>query len=164
MRKVVICCIAALAIMVGCTSIDCSVNSTVLCSYRFMNAKGDSVMLGNPVSVVSARTIDGNDTVLINKLEKACTFRIPMSYSQDEDELRFEMIDTITKTVTTDIVKIQKTNQPHFESVDCNPAFFHTITGVTHTKNAIDSVVINNPNVDTDETKEHLYIYFHPHY
>ena len=87
-----------------------------------------------------------------------------MSYSQDEDELRFEMIDTITKTVTTDIVKIQKTNQPHFESVDCNPAFFHTITGVTHTKNAIDSVVINNPNVDTDETKEHLYIYFHPHY
>lgn len=160
MRKVVICCIAALPIMVGCTSIDCSVNSTVLCSYRFMNAKGDSVMLGNPVSVVSARTIDGNDTVLINKLEKACTFRIPMSYAQDADELRFIVTDNQGKE-STDYVVVSKTNEPVFESVDCAPRYNHTISSISTTHNFIDSLVVKNNKVTNDPTKINIFVYLH---
>lgn len=151
--------IAALLIT-ACTTLDCPMNNTV--SVRFA-LRGPVDTLADTLTIMAVRP-DKDDSTLFNCGVETTYFLLPMSYSQDEDELRFEMIDTITKTVTTDIVKIQKTNQPHFESVDCNPAFFHTITGVTHTKNAIDSVVINNPNVDTDETKEHLYIYFHPHY
>ena len=151
--------IAALLIT-ACTTLDCPMNNTV--SVRFA-LRGLVDTLADTLTIMAVRP-DKDDSTLFNRGVETTHFLLPMSYSQDEDELRFEMIDTITKTVTTDIVKIQKTNQPHFESVDCNPAFFHTITGVTHTKNAIDSVVINNPNVDTDETKEHLYIYFHPHY
>ena len=151
--------IAALLIT-ACTTLDCPMNNTV--SVRFA-LRGLVDTLADTLTIMAVRP-DKDDSTLFNRGVETTYLLLPMSYSQDEDELRFEMIDTITKTVTTDIVKIQKTNQPHFESVDCNPAFFHTITGVTHTKNAIDSVVINNPNVDTDETKEHLYIYFHPHY
>lgn len=151
--------IAALLIT-ACTTLDCPMNNTV--SVRFA-LRGPVDTLADTLTIMAVRP-DKDDSTLFNRGVETTYLLLPMSYSQDEDELRFEMIDTITKTVTTDIVKIQKTNQPHFESVDCNPAFFHTITGVTHTKNAIDSVVINNPNVDTDETKEHLYIYFHPHY
>lgn len=147
-------------LITACTTLDCPMNNTV--SVRFA-LRGLVDTLADTLTIMAVRP-DKDDSTLFNRGVETTHFLLPMSYSQDEDELRFEMIDTITKTVTTDIVKIQKTNQPHFESVDCNPAFFHTITGVTHTKNAIDSVVINNPNVDTDETKEHLYIYFHPHY
>ena len=159
MRKIIPILIAALLIT-ACTTLDCPMNNTV--SVRFA-LRGPVGTLADTLTIMAVRP-DKDDSTLFNRGVETTYFLLPMSYSQDEDELRFEMIDTITKTVTTDIVKIQKTNQPHFESVDCNPAFFHTITGVTHTKNAIDSVVINNPNVDTDETKEHLYIYFHPHY
>lgn len=159
MRKIIPILIAALLIA-ACTTLDCPMNNTV--SVRFA-LRGPVDTLADTLTIMAVRP-DKDDSTLFNRGVETTYFLLPMSYSQDEDELRFEMIDTITKTVTTDIVKIQKTNQPHFESVDCNPAFFHTITGVTHTKNAIDSVVINNPNVDTDETKEHLYIYFHPHY
>lgn len=159
MRKIIPLLIAALAIT-ACTTLDCPMNNTV--SVRF-TLRGLVDTLADTLTIMAVRP-DKDDSTLFNRGVETTYFLLPMSYSQDEDELRFEMIDTITKTVTTDIVKIRKTNQPHFESVDCNPAFFHTITGVSHTKNAIDSVVINNPNVDTDETKEHLYIYFHPHY
>ena len=159
MRKIIPMLIAALLIT-ACTTLDCPMNNTV--SVRFA-LRGLVDTLADTLTIMAVRP-DKDDSTLFNRGVETTYLLLPMSYSQDEDELRFEMIDTITKTVTTDIVKIQKTNQPHFESVDCNPAFFHTITGVTHTKNAIDSVVINNPNVDTDETKEHLYIYFHPHY
>ena len=159
MRKIIPMLIVALLIT-ACTTLDCPMNNTV--SVRFA-LRGLVDTLADTLTIMAVRP-DKDDSTLFNRGVETTYLLLPMSYSQDEDELRFEMIDTITKTVTTDIVKIQKTNQPHFESVDCNPAFFHTITGVTHTKNAIDSVVINNPNVDTDETKEHLYIYFHPHY
>ena len=159
MRKIIPMLIVALLIT-ACTTLDCPMNNTV--SVRFA-LRGPVDTLADTLTIMAVRP-DKDDSTLFNRGVETTHFLLPMSYSQDEDELRFEMIDTITKTVTTDIVKIQKTNQLHFESVDCNPAFFHTITGVTHTKNAIDSVVINNPNVDTDETKEHLYIYFHPHY
>ena len=159
MRKIIPMLIVALLIT-ACTTLDCPMNNTVSVSFAL---RGPVDTLADTLTIMAVRP-DKDDSTLFNRGVETTHFLLPMSYSQDEDELRFEMIDTITKTVTTDIVKIQKTNQPHFESVDCNPAFFHTITGVTHTKNAIDSVVINNPNVDTDETKEHLYIYFHPHY
>lgn len=160
MRKVVFGCMAALAMMAGCTSIDCSVNSTVLCSYRFMNANGDSLILSNPISVVSARTIDGNDTVLINKLENACTFRIPMSYSLDADELRFIVTDNQGKE-NTDYVVVSKTNEPVFESVDCAPRYNHTISSVNTTHNFIDSLVVKNNKVTNDPTKINIFVYLH---
>ena len=64
------------------------------------------------------------------------------------------------KATTLDTVTVTKENHPHFESVDCSPAYFHTITAVSTTHNAIDSVVIKNPDVNYDTSKKHFYIYF----
>jgi len=144
--------------LAACTALDCPMNNTV--SVRF-DLRGSVDTLSDTLTVSAVRKT-GADTVLFNRGVETTSFMLPMSYAQEEDELLFEMIDTVTKTLTTDVVKIKKTNQSHFESVDCNPSIYHTITGVSHTKNAIDSIVINNPNVDNDETKEHLYIYFRP--
>ena len=49
---------------------------------------------------------------------------------------------------------------PRFASVDCQVAYFHTITAVESTHNFIDSIVINNPNVDYDTERQHFRIYF----
>ena len=106
----------------------------------------------------SKRT-SGTDSVLINQDTKVDSLMIPMSYVQAEDELHFQLTTTDGTTVN-DTVKVKKTDHPHFESVDCNPAYFHTITGVSYTTHAIDSVVINQPNVTYDATTPHFRLYF----
>ena len=55
---------------------------------------------------------------------------------------------------------IRKEDHPHFESVDCNPSFFHTLKAAETTRHGIDSIVIKYSTVNYDTTKEHLYIYF----
>ena len=60
---------------------------------------------------------------------------------------------------TTDTVWVEKQNLPHFESVDCNPAMFHTIKGVRTTHHAIDSIKINNDKVTYNDTKPHFLLY-----
>lgn len=149
-----------LLFVASCTSIDCSVNSTVLCSYRFMNANGDSVALNYPLSVVSAHSISGNDTVLINQQEKASAFRIPMSYALDADELRF-ILNMDAEVKLTDYVVVSKTNEPVFESVECSPRYNHTITDVKTTHNFIDSIVVKNNKVSNDPTKINILVYIH---
>ncbi|MBR1725569.1 MAG: hypothetical protein IJ724_02805, partial [Muribaculaceae bacterium] len=57
---------------------------------------------------------------------------------------------------TTDTITILKLDRPHFEAVDCNPTYFHTITQVYTTNHRIASVEIGNPNVDYDDSKAHL--------
>lgn len=103
--------------------------------------------------------IEGTDSVLINKDVNVDSFSLPMSYSLDEDVLFFE-IHTLSKQVFKDTVTVSKENRSHFESVDCSPSFFHTITGVKTTHNYIDSIVINQKEVNYDASKAHFYIYF----
>ena len=57
-------------------------------------------------------------------------------------------------------ITITKTNTPHFESTECGPAYYHTIEGVSTTNHKIESVTINDTEVNHDGTKEHIRILF----
>lgn len=139
----------------GCSSIECPLNNTVYTKYKLA---GNVTTLTGTLTVAIKRT-SGTDSVLINQDTKVDSLMIPMSYVQAEDELHFQLTTTDGTTVN-DTVKVKKTDHPHFESVDCNPAYFHTITGVSYTTHAIDSVVINQPNVTYDATTPHFRLYF----
>lgn len=84
---------------------------------------------------------------------------LPISYQNHEDTLIFELKDTFN-VLRRDTVWIAKTNQPHFESVDCNISYFHEITSVRWTNEAIDSIGINKKDVNYDASTEHFHIYF----
>jgi len=58
-----------------------------------------------------------------------------------------------------DTVWIKKEDHPHFESVDCNTVFFHTLTNVRHTRNYLDSIVIKNTSVTFDDETVHFKLY-----
>ena len=77
----------------------------------------------------------------------------------DEDIYLFCISQYETGVKTTDTVWVEKQNLPHFESVDCNPAMFHTIKGVRTTHHAIDSIKINNDKVTYNDTKPHFLLY-----
>lgn len=141
----------------ACSSVECPLNNTV---YSVYSLKGKVDTLKDTLTISAIRA-NGTDTVLWNRSTNTTSFQLPMSYGQEVDVLVFQLIDT-TQTLRTDTVRVGKTNEPHFESVECGPVFFHTITGVSSTKNAIDSIVISNSKVTYDNTKTHFNIYFKP--
>lgn len=155
MRKIIPFILLMILAMVGCTSLDCPLNNTVYTKYKL---QGDVSQLTDTLTI-STTKIEGTDSVLINKDVNVDSFSLPMSYSQDQDVLYFT-VNTQNNQQFTDTVTVSKENYSHFESVDCSPAFFHTITGVKTTHNIIDSIVINNKEVNYNATKAHFYIYF----
>ena len=144
-----------LVFIVSCSTIDCPVDNLVETRYRFLNTAGDSLVLMDTLSITSMRA-DGEE-VLLNRKVGMATIQVPISYSHPEDILVFNVYNNEYSIVDT--VWVKKDDIPHFESVDCNASFFHTITGVRYTTNFIDSIVINDPSVDYDKTTIHFYIY-----
>lgn len=141
-------------IMAGCSSIDCPLNNRVYAKYKLA---GNVKTLSDSLTL-SANLGDGNDSVIINKSVNTDSFELPMSYQRSEDVFFMELKNS--NGTQFDTIKVSKTNAPHFEAVDCSPAIFHVITGVKYTKNRIDTIVINNPNVTYDATKSTFLIHF----
>ena len=148
----------AAAVLFSCTTIDCPLNNLVHTKFVMM---GDVDTLKDTLNVIALRQ-DGTDTILYNLGVNTTSLSLPISYQQTEDQLVFLVTDTTTKVTTSDTLRITKLNSPHFESTECPPTFFHEITAVSTTHHQIDSVVINNPHVDNDNQKEHIYIYYRP--
>ena len=160
-------CLSLLAVY-SCSSIDCPVENTVSVQYEIRDKAGNSLPIKDSLSVVTTR-LDGKNveleitsrnessTTILNKLIDKSAFSLPISYSHPEDVLFF-CFKNATKTVV-DTVWIKKDDIPHFESVDCSAAFFHELTDVRHTHNAIDSLVLVNTSVNYDYTTIHFYLY-----
>lgn len=148
--------VVPLLLLSACASIDCSITSAVSCHYSL---RGEVDALSDTLTILAMRP-NSNDTIVLNRLTQANAFSLPVSYEYDSDQLLFLQKDTVGE-LRTDTVTLFKTNNPHFDSVDCPPRFFHTITRVQTTHHGIDSIVIAHPNIDYDE-KENLLIYFHP--
>ncbi len=142
-------------VICACSSVDCPMNSSIYTVYRLYKANGVADTLKDSLSVVTFQKTPEQDAVLLNKLANVSEFYLPVSYQQTEDILYF----LFTDTEVIDTVTIKKENRKHFESINCNPSFFHTITGVEHTKNRIDSIIVNNPEVTYDKGKAHFHIY-----
>lgn len=156
MRKIIPIILFTILTMVGCSTLDCPLNNTVYTKYKL---DGDVKQLTGCTMTISTPTKSGVDSILINMQENADSFNIPMSYVNAADTLYFEVTDA-RQRIFHDTVTVSKDNHPHFESIDCSPSFFHTITDVKTTHNLIDSIVINHKDVNFDATKSHFLIYF----
>lgn len=147
------------ALMVACSSVDCPVDSSVTTLYQIRNSDGTELTLTDTLTVKSTRN-DGKDTIIYNKGISISEFALPISYLHPEDVLVFSFDNDNNDSLhVADTVWIKKDDYPHFESVDCNTTYFHTITDVRFTCNYIDSIVINNPSVTYDSQTVHFYLY-----
>ena len=145
----------SLLVMSSCSSIDCPVQNVVSVQYEIRDKAGEALSITDSLSVISERK-DGQ-YVSLNRLIGKSAFSLPISYSHPEDVLFFCFKDSVKTLVDT--VWIKKDDIPHFESVDCSAAFFHELTNVRHTHNAIDSLVIVNTSVNYDVNTVHFYLY-----
>jgi hypothetical protein len=153
-------------LMVACSSVDCPVNSTVATLYQIRNSDGTELKLVDTMTVmtVDAESKDvilynGRDSIIYNKGVGISQFNLPISYAHPEDVLVFKFEIANTDSLVEDTVRIKKDDYPHFESVDCNTTYFHTLTDVKYTRHYIDSIVIKNPSVTYDSQTVHFYLY-----
>ena len=148
------------AFFISCTSIDCPVQNLVYTNYALKKADGSTDTLNIDTLWIKTKRADGTDTLLLNALcgSTATKFSLPISYTQPEDVFITQLTDT-SGIPDIDTIRIKKENYPHFESVDCQAAYFHEITSVATTQNIIDSIVINNPHVNYDATTAHFNLY-----
>lgn len=144
-------------LLMSCTSIDCPVQNTVYTIYNMYKSDGTPDTLRDTLTVYVTRS-DGTDSVVLNRSVNTTEMDLPISYSAPADTLCLVMKDTLS-VIRLDTIIVSKTNEPHFESVDCSASFFHEITGVSCTHNAIDSIVINKTSVNYDSSTEHFHLY-----
>ena len=91
MRKVIFALFAFAGLLLGCTSVDCSMNNSVAGVYAFLPARNDSLGNWNDSSLtVVVKGIEGEDTIM-NKKAISSNFSLPVSYTQDVDEFRFPL-------------------------------------------------------------------------
>lgn len=153
--------VCALGGIGACSTIDCPVQNTVHAVYGLYSADEQLDTLRDTMYVVTRRK-DGKDTLLFNAGIGLTTFQLPVSYSHPEDTLYFLFVNGPDYRLR-DTVLIKKDDIPHFESVDCNASFFHRLTAVRTTHNAIDSLVITKNFVDYDAKTMHFHLYLKRH-
>ena len=156
-KALVVAMIAGLGLS-ACSSIDCPLNNRTYASFKLA---GDVTKLVDTLTVSTPRNIDNpeEDTVLINRLVDTDSLSLPMSYQRTEDIYIFTFVQKDTELKTIDTLWVSKENEPHFESVDCNPVMFHTIKDVRFTQRAIDSIKVNYNKVTYNDAKAHFHIY-----
>ncbi len=142
----------------ACSSIDCPLNNRTYASFKLA---GDVTKLVDTLTVSTPCNIDNpeEDTVLINRLVDTDSLSLPMSYQRTEDIYIFTFVQKDTELKTIDTLWVSKDNEPHFESVDCNPVMFHTIKDVRFTQRAIDDIKVNYNKVTYNDAKAHFLIY-----
>lgn len=171
MKRILIVCIAiavAHVLVTSCSTIDCPAINTVRTYYQICNSDGTKMTFKSALSVISKRSNGTDtllfsnlaDTLLLNRGTEISDFSLPVSYSHPEDILVFVYSNLAGDEIyAIDTAWIKKDDIPHFESVDCNVSFFHRLTGVRHTNNFIDSLVIKETSVTYDQTKVHFFLY-----
>jgi len=158
MRKIIVF-IVTILIIGACTSIDCPVENKVITIYNLKKANGSTDTLKFDTLTIETRISDGKDLTLLNQATGITTYEMDISYTQPEDVFFYTLLDTLGNTYR-DTVYVKKENYPHFESVDCQAAYFHKITEVRTTHHIIDSIVIKRSTVNYDSRNEHFHIYF----
>ena len=154
------------SLLISCSSIDCPVQNLVYTRYMLYQPNGKPDTLDLDTMWVKTRKANGKDSTVLNSLcgDNATGFSLPISHTQSEDKF-LVLMRKYGQTVGYyyDSIIVKKEDYPHFESVDCQPSYFHKITGVRCLGNIIDSVVIKNPTVNYDtKSSEHFRIYINP--
>ena len=154
--------LSSILFLFACSSIDCPVKNTVAVYYVISSYNDAGEMVADSLRDtlwVWTRRADDEDTLVLNRLVDKSRFSLPISYNHPEDVLIFATRDT-SLAWTLDTVWLKKDNIPHFESVDCSAHFFHQLTNVRCTHDAIDSLVISNPSVTYDDGVTNIHIFF----
>ena len=149
--------------LTACTTVNCPLENKVLAVYKFYASArtSDGVFVpGQAVEIADTLniTVLPTDTVIVNKLVNKGEAKLPVSLYGDVDTLQFTYTDTLG-AIAYDTLHVSKINHHHVDDPSCPINMFHTITGITHTRHVIDTVIINHADINYNGL-ENFQIYF----
>lgn len=154
--------LSLLAGMGACSNVDCPLDNVVAMTCGLYTAEDGRPALLEDTLTVKAGGV--KDTVLLNKAQRLSSFLLPVRHGVSEDTLLFRFSNERGQ-VAVDSVLLRHEDRPHFESVDCPAALFHTLTAVRWTSHAlavmpltIDSVAVVRKEVNYED-RENIQVY-----
>lgn len=151
--------LAALCMMLcqGCDGgYDCALDNIAYNRIKFydIDENGTEKEYSFPEALTVSMMVNGRDSIVVNHITNAKELTLPMSYTSDCDTVILKFLDRYNDTLY-----IYHSNTPIYQSMECGVIMHHTITGISHTTNFIDSLTINTANVNFDHNENiKLYI------
>lgn len=142
--------LSGILLFAACESYDCTLYN-VVAMYGAFYKDGAAAAIKDTLTITAC----GTDAVLLNRSTYTTTLTLKLSYWQPEDTLVFNIKGENSEGVRyllRDTVWVTKTNLVHYESPDCPTTLFHTIQDVRHTNVFIDSIIVERPSVNYDQT------------
>ena len=146
--------IGMLTLLAACSNIDCPLDNVVMMQCNLYSSESGQA-LSLPVSLTVKPA--GRDTILLNQAKDVSNFLLPLKEAGERDTLLLNFTGENGNTAT-DTLFVNHTPRPHFESLDCPTAMFHTIHQVRATGHAlsilpltVDSVSLIRSTVNYDD-------------
>lgn len=126
---------------------DCSIENTAYDRIGFYNIDESGVeeKYEFPEELTVSLTVNGKDSIVVNRITGTSELKLPVSYTNECDTLTFNYSNGAKDTLF-----VMHENIPYFVSIECGVAMYHRILGVKHTDAYIDSVAIVNDFIDFD--------------
>lgn len=133
---------------------DCTLNNTSYNNIGFYSAETKS-KYAYPDALNVSLMVNGKDSIMIYHITSAEGVSLPMSYTHDTDTVVFHY-----ESGHCDSLYIEHSNEPYYQSMECGTLMFHKIEDVRYTDVWIESVAIQNKNVNF-KGNENIKIYFY---
>lgn len=149
--------LAAFTLLTGCDEgYDCSLENIAYDKIGFYSVSDDDIEskyhFPDPLTV--SLMVNGTDSIVVNHISDTNNLKLPMSYTSECDTIIFHYPENHTDTLF-----IGHENIPFYISMECGTVMYHKLTGIKHTYNFIDSVVIANDYIKFDYN-ENIKVYF----
>lgn len=113
------------ATLTSCNSTDCPLDNIVALTYGLYDKDTEAAYTIPETYYLTVTTTQGKE--LLNLAQSIKSFSIPLSAAGTRDTLLFHFKDAATNAEAVDTLIYEKTNEPHFENIDCPAAVFHTL-------------------------------------
>ncbi len=151
-----------LVVPTACTNIDSPLDNLVEMQCGLYTAEDHSQL--TLADTLTVKACGAKDTVLLNRAQGISSFLVPLKQAAERDTLLLHFSNA-SGQAATDTLFVSHANMPHFDSVDCPLAVFHTLQHVRWTSHAlglfpltVDSVAVVRQTV-TYENVENLRIF-----
>ncbi|MGL4851513.1 MAG: DUF6452 family protein [Phocaeicola sp.] len=159
-------------ILLGCNESDCSLSRTSYANFSFLDSEShaavtfteDIVVTGFIYAdvVVKEELPDGSivETVVKDSLLSDTLYNrpqnsmsLPLSYTT-----KTTYVMHYTERMK-DTIELYHKPIPFVSHIECSPMIFYQVEGINYTTNALDSIVIVNPDINNEE-KNNFQIYY----
>lgn len=155
MRKMWLLYIAGTALMLVLKLASCSEQACYDDTDPFMNTALLATGTGSTAKATSIKVegVSPTDTITFVEKSSVSYFSVPLDPGRDSSKFY------ITINGISDTAVITYTRRPHLVSAECGYTFVSDVTALSHTKNIIDTLIIENKNVNLDG-KTNLHLFF----